>query len=157
MFCFLTRCAACSKCFLASNKLRYHIRRTHLTNDGPLRCTVCNKLFKSQRLLATHQKSHIRIDCPYCKRVISAANYEAHVKMSHIASAKKGESSKAPVNKRPNNPPPPVISIAKRPKSSLSQVKYFGRFFDKFHLLRFATKLICLLSFRCFIRIKYYS
>lgn len=125
LLCFLTRCAACSKCFLASNKLRYHIRRTHLTSEEPLVCTDCNKTFKSQRLLATHQKSHIRIDCPYCKRVISAANYEAHVKMSHMTiSAKKGESSKATANKRPNNTPPQAIT--KRPKINPSQVEHSG-------------------------------
>lgn len=99
------RCAACSKCFLTSNKLKYHIRRTHLQVDGPVACTICNKECKSQRLLLTHQKSHIRIDCPYCTKIISTANYEQHVKTTHLNTVKRRSvgSAKTSTEKKPRS------------------------------------------------------
>lgn len=77
------RCAACSKCFLNSNKLKYHIRRTHLPVDGAFQCTNCDKECRTLRLLLNHQKSHIRVHCPHCKKIVSAANYDHHVRTAH--------------------------------------------------------------------------
>lgn len=77
------RCAACHKCFLTSNKLKYHIRRTHLPADGSFFCSVCDKECKNLRLLLNHQKSHIQINCPHCKKYITASNYEHHVRTIH--------------------------------------------------------------------------
>lgn len=77
------RCAACSKCFLTSNKLKYHIRRTHLPVDGLFECTNCDKECKTLRLLLNHQKSHIRVYCPHCKKLVSVANYDHHVRTAH--------------------------------------------------------------------------
>ncbi|XP_055307187.1 zinc finger protein 12-like [Sitodiplosis mosellana] len=79
------KCAACSKCFLNSNKLKYHIRRSHLPTDGPFDCSICDKECRSLRLLMNHHKNHIRIDCPHCKKHISAANYDQHVRTAHAS------------------------------------------------------------------------
>lgn len=79
------KCAVCSKCFLSSNKLKYHIRRTHLPVEGSFDCSICEKGCRSLRLLLNHQKSHIRIDCAHCKKHISAANYDHHVRTTHAS------------------------------------------------------------------------
>lgn len=79
------RCAACSKCFLSSNKLKYHIRRSHLPVNGSFDCTICEKECKTLRLLLNHQKSHIRIECPHCNKHFSAANYDHHIRSSHAS------------------------------------------------------------------------
>lgn len=83
MFDCCSRCAACSKCFLNSNKLKYHIRRTHLPIEGSLQCSNCDKECRTLRLLLNHQKSHIRVHCPHCKKIVSAANYDHHVRSTH--------------------------------------------------------------------------
>lgn len=80
----LPRCAACSKCFLNSNKLKYHIRRSHLPVEGSFDCTICERECKTLRLLLNHQKSHIKIDCPHCLKQISAANYDHHIRTAHV-------------------------------------------------------------------------
>lgn len=83
------RCAACNKCFLTSNKLRFHIRRNHLPiDDDNYICTICKKVCKNQRLLINHQKNHISVDCPYCEKLVSAANYESHARQ-HILPTKR--------------------------------------------------------------------
>lgn len=87
------RCAACSKCFLSSNKLKYHIRRSHLPVDGLFDCTICDKECKSLRLLLNHQKMHIRIECPYCSRHFSAANYDHHIRSFHASNLPKKRKS----------------------------------------------------------------
>lgn len=104
---FLTyfRCAACSKCFLTSNKLKYHIRRTHLPASGSLQCTNCDKECKSLRLLLTHQQCHIRISCPHCRKIVSAANYDHHVRTTHASHVPKKRKAieKKSINKRPKD------------------------------------------------------
>lgn len=76
---------------MTSNKLKYHICRNHLP-DEPFICTVCDKDCKTQRTLITHQKNHISFDCPFCEKIVSAANYEQHVK-HHTASNTKRPST----------------------------------------------------------------
>lgn len=80
------RCAACHKCFLTSNKLKYHIRRTHLPLDeGQFDCSACKKMCKTLRALLNHQKCHIQIVCTQCREHIPASNYEQHVNTTHVA------------------------------------------------------------------------
>lgn len=112
------RCAACYKCFLSSNKLKYHIRRTHLPMDGLYSCTICTKDFKNLRLLLNHQKSHIRINCPHCNKAVTASNYEQHVRTIHacLPSTKRKSTAKADASAKkrksneklvaPSNPKP---------------------------------------------------
>lgn len=98
-----------------------------MTHDGPLDCSICDKPFRSQRLLGTHQRSHVRLDCPFCKRIITSANYETHVKMNHVIPTK-GESSKT----QPKRPVTDSAQMAaKRARFGTVQVSHFRLFFEK--------------------------
>lgn len=106
VFVFIIRCAACFKCFLTSNKLKFHIRRNHLPieNDNYI-CKIksCKKDCKNQRLLLNHQKSHINVECPYCTDTISALNYMTHVR-SHtgtVSVKRRSSNEKAKGSRKP--------------------------------------------------------
>ncbi|XP_031625854.1 zinc finger protein 319-like [Contarinia nasturtii] len=81
------KCAACLKCFLSSNKLKYHIHRSHLPVDSS--CIICDKGFRNLRLLFNHHKSHILISCPNCDKQVSASNYDHHIRTSHAVQISK--------------------------------------------------------------------
>lgn len=158
------RCAACYKCFLTSNKLKYHIRRTHLPiESGTFDCTVCDKKCKNLRLLLNHQKSHIQIVCTHCKKQISASNYEQHVRTIHtvgVVTKKRKTVGKndAAANKKKKIDEKNAPSSSSTPKqsqiSSMShkvspiQVSQFSshklKLFKRFYIYNFCTFLgIC--------------
>ena len=82
------KCIVCQRCFMTSAKLRLHIRRAHLNQSNDFECTVCRKKFPSQRLFALHEKRHITLQCPHCNKIITAANYDKHIKFAHTTSEK---------------------------------------------------------------------
>lgn len=112
------RCALCQKCFLTSNKLKYHIRRTHLPIDeGQFECVVCDKRCKNLRLLLNHQKCHIQIVCMVCKKQISASNYDQHVRSVHVIQTAK---KRKPINKNDESNKKKKVNDKSTPTSSSS-------------------------------------
>lgn len=105
------RCAACYKCFLTTNKLKYHIRRTHLPVEGTFLCKICDKECKNLRLLLSHQRSHIRINCMHCNKHITASNYEHHVRTIHAS---------IPTAKRKSNTKTDAIASKKKANENLA-------------------------------------
>uniref|UniRef100_A0A1B0DEI2 C2H2-type domain-containing protein n=1 Tax=Phlebotomus papatasi TaxID=29031 RepID=A0A1B0DEI2_PHLPP len=67
---FLHRCTFCSKEYKTKSHVQVHIRRDHLKEDAPLKCTQCDYKSWFSHLFRAHLKHHHQID------IASMKNYK---------------------------------------------------------------------------------
>lgn len=78
------RCPHCGTKYPSYILLYRHIRRLHDIKAFQCKVAHCVESFDTQKMLDEHSaKSHIRIECPHCKKSIEQSELDEHVKQKH--------------------------------------------------------------------------
>lgn len=72
------KCNLCDEVLKTQTNLNNHLSNFHV-DKKLLTCEICSKVFKSKKNMRTHKKSHEKVECKVCNKLVSPYSIKYHL------------------------------------------------------------------------------